>query len=246
MFGTFLSGLTTAGRFLPPLHPEPVQKAIEIVDQEYRKADQDQKIGAVLCRGQPPEYDQDQVVGGIGGRKQGAAPKGQEGGQEAGGHGQSAGDQAVGVERSQDEIKHCCDCHGQGQHPSSIPSLQPSHLDLGPVSLIWIPQPGDQSEYRHWRSHSQVGRHLSIIPAGERNDTVQRAEAHHQQLSEGVPLGVEDQGGHADQRRGQDPELCPVIGEEEGQDERGGRPPERQFPPGKIVETVIHTFFCHI
>ena len=61
-----------------------------------------------------------------------------------------------------------------------------------------------------------------------------------------VPLGVEDQGGHADQRRGQDPELCPVIGEEEGQDECGGRPPERQFPPGKIVETVIQAFFCHI
>ena len=150
------------------------------------------------------------------------------------------------MERGQDKIEHRGDCHSQDHYPDRVPPLQPLHLDLGPVPVIGIPQPGDQGEHRHWSGHPQVGRHLSIIPAGERNDTVQRAEAHHQQLSEGVSLGVEDQGGHSDQRRGQDPELCPVIGEEEGQDERGGRPPEGQFPPGKIVETAIQAFFCHV
>ena len=51
---------------LPFFHPVPADIAVNIVHQKHDKADHYGKIGNILHRRQPPEDDQDDIIGGIG------------------------------------------------------------------------------------------------------------------------------------------------------------------------------------
>ena len=49
-------------RCLAGFHPLPVEKTIEIVDQETGKADHHGEIGGVLCGGKRPENDENDII----------------------------------------------------------------------------------------------------------------------------------------------------------------------------------------
>ena len=81
----------TAGAFsilslLTVLPVPPADEAVQIVDQEHRKADRHGNVGGVFPGGQNPQADEHDIVGGVGEGEPGTAAEGEIGGDEAGGH----------------------------------------------------------------------------------------------------------------------------------------------------------------
>ena len=72
------------------------------------------------------------------------------------------------------------------------------------------------------------------------NETIEQAEDHHQQLSDGVSLGIEEKGRDADQRGTQGKKVVPAE-EEEGQQNQCCRgTPQHLFGFGKVGKKLFH------
>src|SRR5699024_4061515 len=97
-------------------------EAVNIVGKEHHKADDHRKIGRILQHSQTPQQDEHQIVGGIGHRKQRAAPGGKVDGQKTGGDGQRAGQQVGGAEGSQDEIEYYRDHDAEDHGKNTLPA----------------------------------------------------------------------------------------------------------------------------
>ena len=105
--------------------------------------------------------------------------------------------------------------------------------------------------HRHRHGHAQIGDHLAVVGKGIGDDAVQQAENHHQHLSDGVSLGVEDKRRDAYQRGGQRQIILPVKGADEHhrqapQEPLGSGKVSKQLSPHKIDlqknSTRIHIF----
>ena len=174
------------------LHAPPADEAVEVIDQEHNKADDDGNVGDILQGGQRPQHNQHNIVGGVSQRKVRAAAEGQIHRNEAGGDGQRAGHHVGGVQIMQNVVKQNGYCSGQKKHQSHFIPAQAVHSNLRFVSFVGVAQPGNEGEYRHGSGHAQVCNHLTVVAEAKGKDAVQNAENHHQKLSEGIALGVED------------------------------------------------------
>ena len=123
---------------LPLLHSLPADESIQIIDQEHHKANDHRQVADILHRCQGPQNDQHHIVGGIGQGEVGAAAEGQVYGNEAGGHGQGAGEHIGRAEIVQNEIKNHRHNHSQDQHSNPFPSAKPVDRHLCLVSLVRI------------------------------------------------------------------------------------------------------------
>ena len=203
---------------LPFLHPLPADEAVQIIHEEHHKADDDGQIADVLFCRHGPHDDQHHIVGGVGQGEVGAAAEGQVDGDEAGGHGQGAGEHIGGAKVVQDEIESEGHTGGHGIHECKLLAFQPVHRHLRMVSVVGIAQPGNKSEECHRPGHAEVGDHLPKVGKSVGDHAVEQAEQDHQRLPDGIALGVENQGSGADQRGRQGHKVYPVKEEKGYQD----------------------------
>ena len=225
---------------LPFLHPLPADEAVQIIHEEHHKADDDGQIADVLFCRHGPHDDQHHIVGGVGQGEVGAAAEGQVHGDEAGGHGQGAGEHIGGAKVVQDEIETPGHPGGQGIHECKLLISQPVYRHLRMVSVIGIAKPGNQGKQRHRPGHAEVGDHLAKVGKGVGDHAVEQAEQDHQCLPDGVALGIEDQRGRADQRGRQRHEIHPVKEEKGYQDQPGRAAPQGQLSFGEVCGQFLH------
>ena len=175
---------------MPPLHPFPADESIQVIDQKHDKADDNGKVADILLCSQSPQDDQHNIVGGIGQGEVRTAAEGQVYGNEAGGHGQGAGDYIGGVKVIQNEIETKGHQGSQHIHKYKFLIIQPIDSHLCVVSVIGIPQPGNKSEECHRAGHSEVSDHLAKVGKGVGDHTVEQAEHNHQRLPDGIALAI--------------------------------------------------------
>ena len=92
--------------------------------------------------------------------------------------------------------------------------------------------------HRHRHGHAQIGDHLAVVGKGIGDDAVQQAKEHHQHLSHGVSLGVEDKRRDAYQRGGQRQIILPVKGAEGSDDKRRRQAPQEPLGSGKVSKQL--------
>ena len=217
-----------------------MKEAVEIVGQKRQKADHHGKIADLLQAGQDPKKDQHQIVGGVDQGKIRAPPKGKVHGQEAGGHRKGAGEKMRGIQPEQQEGKEDRDHQGQEHRQTPLPGRETLYLHLCPISPKGMAEPGHQRHHRHGKGHAKIGDHFSVIGKGIGDPAVEQAEHHHECLSYGVPLGVEDQGRNADEGGDQGGVILAVKQKKEENNPQYRGAPKGDLGGGEIGMTVLH------
>lgn len=107
---------------------------------------------------------------------------------------------------------------------------------LGSLPVVRVPQPCNQCKNSHRHGHTEVSNHLPVVRKPEGNNPVQQTEKNHQKLTERVPLGVENERRHADQRCRKGQVVLPVKNTEGGKNQGDRKVPQKQFVFGKDTQ----------
>lgn len=67
------------------------------------------------------------------------------------------------------------------------------------IAIVRTSQSRYKSKCRHWHRYSEIGEHFAVIKKGNRNDSIQQTEYHHQKLSKDIPFCIEYKWCNADQ-----------------------------------------------
>ena len=129
------------------------------------------------------------------------------------------------------------------RHQKIFARTQAVDLYFGAVPAVRIFQPCDERIDRHGRRHAHVGDHLAVIGDDPGNDAVQHGKDDDEHLADGISLGAEDQGRHADERCGQGQKIHPVPDAERGDDQKDGPQPESELRLCKVMffhKTSLH------
>ena len=122
-------------------HALPADKSIDIIEEEGGKADNNGKIAKLRHTRQCPEYNQHQIIGGIGDREIWISSECEVDRKKACGNRNRAWDKVCGMEISEDSIKGCGDGCGKHPHQADFSAAEGIDPDLSLISVIRISEP---------------------------------------------------------------------------------------------------------
>lgn len=90
----------------------------------------------------------------------------------------------------QNEVKDKGNTNSRKPHQNLLKSANAVYLNFVSLAFVRVSQPQDQREHCHWHRHTEIGDHFTVIGKGIGNNAIEQTENYHQQLSEGITLGI--------------------------------------------------------